>query len=101
MIWLTLGSVSCRVTWLRSRLATRAAVRTVPEESGREERGGGEDERDDALRERRRVEDGEEEHGDELADVVDHRDHAVEDKEARRVRVETAAPENRPQQQQQ
>ena len=73
--------MSCRVTWLSWRLATRAAaVRTVPEESGREERGGGEDERDDALRERRRVEDGEEEHGDELADVVDHRDHAVEDK---------------------
>ena len=57
--------------------------------------------RDDVLRERRRVEDGEEEHGDELADVVDHRDHAVEDKEARRVRVQTATPENRPQQQQQ
>ena len=89
------------MTWLSWRLATRAAaVRTVPEESGREERGGGEDERDDALRERRRVEDGEEEHGDELADVVDHRDHAVEDKEARRVRVETAAPDNTPQQQQ-
>ena len=66
----------------------------VPEQACSEQRRDGEDERNDALCERRRVEESQEENGEELAQVVDHCDDAVEDEEARRFRVQTATPAN-------